>query len=616
MNFRFLNVTRVVFSVLLTAVFPVWAAAQASLPDVVVTASLSEQVVRDAIPFSTVLGRDVIEQSQAIDLPSLLRHEAGFQFTQNGGPGQTSTLFLRGSASMQVLVLIDGVAMTKQDASGAVSLEHIMLDQVDHVEIVHGNVSAIYGSGAIGGVIQIFTRQGSHQPSASAKLELGSRGSVRASTAIAGQSGDTMYSFGASHFQTNGISAMNTVQYPNENPDADGYRNSSYSLSLRQAWAPGQSIGFKAEGFNGQFETDGGGFGAATEIYKGASQRNNWTLDSRNQWSSDWRSELSLRNGREHSVYNALQTSFPYQSAHVTNTNTLNWTNFLTRGNWLWTAGFEAQHQSLDASDNTPSQLAKSREVLAAFGGLTAVQGKHSWQLNLRQDHVDDLGDKATGYAGYGYQFTTQWKWLASASTAFNWPPLGYVYDPWFGNPDLKPETAHSVETGLQWISEKTMVRGTVFQTRTRDLLQYDFSTSTFANISRSHNEGFELTASGPLTSGNWRASVTRQHPLDESTGQQLARRARSMASLGVHMPWAGWGWGANLNYTGARPDIGSHPEMKAYALVNISAHKALSRGLELTARIDNMTNRQYQTAYGYKQPGRMVHVGLKWQQR
>ena len=325
---------------------------------------------------------------------------------------------------------------------------------------------------------------------------------------------------------------------------------------------------------------------------------------------------MSLRNGRENSVYNALQTFSPYQSANVTKTTALSWTNFLKRGNWLWTAGFESQQQSLDASDNLSSQFAKSRQVQAAFGGLNAVQGRHSWQLNLRQDHVDGLGNESTGYAGYGYQFTPQWKWLASASTAFNLPPLGYLYDPWSGNPDLKPETAHSVETGFQWTYEKTIVRGTVFQTHTRDLLLYDFSTWTFANIRRSHNEGLELTASGPLASGNWRASVTRQNPLDDSTGQQLARRARSMASLGVNMPWVGWRWGANLSYTGARPDISSNPDMPAYALVNISAHKALSQGLELTARIDNMTNRQYQTAYGYQQLGRMVYVGLNWQQR
>lgn len=585
-----------------------------------VTASLSEQVVSDAIPFTTVIGRDVIEQSQSIDLPSLLRQEAGFQYTQNGGPGQTSTLYLRGSASMQVLVLIDGVPMTKQDTTGAVSLEHIMLDQVDHVEIVRGNVSAIYGSGAIGGVMQIFTRQGSPQSSASARVELGSRGSVREGLALSGKASDTVYSIAANHFQTRGISAMNPVQYPNENPDADGYHNDSYAITLRQNWAPGHSFGFKADGFSARFDTDGGGFGSPSDVYKGSSRRDNRTLDSRNQWTPDWRSELSLSKVRETSVYDALQTAYPYTGTNVTQTSALKWTNFVTHGKLVWTAGMESQQQALDSSDNTPSQFMKSRKVKAVFGGFNGAAGQHSWQLNLRHDQVESLGDKSTAYAGYAYQINQRWKWLLSASSAFNAPPLGYMYGS-FGNPGLKPETGHSMETGVQWTVQESIVRATVFKTRTQDMLLWvpDMNPPNygmFENISRSHNQGLEIIASGPWAGGNWRSSLTMQNPVDDGTGDQLARRARSMASVAFNRPWAGWRWGMQLTYTGARPDINSNPGLPAYVLANVAVRKTLSAGLELTARIDNLANKPYQTAYGYQQLGRMLYLGLNWQQR
>ena len=153
------------------------AAEDAILKPTVVTASRTEQIVTDVIAHTTVLGRDAIEQSQLIDLPSLLAREAGFQFTQNGGRGTAATAFLRGAASLQVLVLIDGVPITKQDTTGTVSLEHIMLDQVDRIEIVRGNVSAVYGSGAIGGVIQVFTKDTQTQPASYVKAEIGSYGS-------------------------------------------------------------------------------------------------------------------------------------------------------------------------------------------------------------------------------------------------------------------------------------------------------------------------------------------------------------------------------------------------------------------------------------------------------
>ncbi len=306
-----------VVALLLSASFKVLAQSVVNtveLQQTVVTANRSEQLLIDALPHTTVLGRDVIERSQAVDLPSLLASEAGFQFTQNGGRGTAASLFLRGSASLQVLVLIDGVPLTKQDSTGSVSLEHIMLDQVERVEIVRGNVSAIYGSGAVGGVIQVFMRKGNGTPKAFAAIEVGSYGSSRASAGLSGQTGGTNFLIGIGRTVTSGFSAMNTSQYPNENPDADGYRNSDFNLGLTQTLAPGHTLGLRAQGSDGQFDTDGGGFGTPTAIYKGASKLNTWSVYSHNQMTSDWLSQLTLSRGRELSTYDASQSAFPYDS--------------------------------------------------------------------------------------------------------------------------------------------------------------------------------------------------------------------------------------------------------------------------------------------------------------
>ena len=589
--------------------------ANVRLADIVVTASLSEQVVTDALPFTTVIARDAIERSQAVDLPSLLAREAGFQYTQNGGRGMASTLYLRGSASMQVLVLIDGVPMTKQDTTGAVSLEHIMLDQVERVEIVRGNVSAIYGSGAVGGVIQIFTRQGKGRPSASARLEMGSNGSLRSSAGLGGGYEGTSFNVGLSHFQTRGVSAMNVTQYPDENPDRDGYRNDSYQVSLKHEWSPGQSLGFKADGSSGRFDSDGGGWGTASEIYKGSARRENWSLQTLNQWAQQWRSELSYRSGRELAIYDALLAS-GYESRDTTQTGTLNWTHFFSADDWLFTGGAETQNQALVSSDNSPSYLKKSRDVIAAFGGVNGNLGQQSFQLNMRHDRADGMDSHSTFYVGYGFQINPALKWVVSASTAFNLPPLGYLYAAWVGNPALRPESARSYETGLQWSQDGTVVRGTAFNTQTRDLLLYDNNSSAFENISRSRNEGLEVIATGPMGGGAWRSSLTLQNPVNESTGQQLVRRAQAMASVGASMPWGGWRWGADLSYTGARPDTTGNPDLPAYALLNLSARREVAPGVDLTTHLDNALDRQYQTAYGYRQLGRAIYVGLNWRQR
>jgi vitamin B12 transporter len=586
------------------------------LVETVVTANRSEQLLTEALPHTTVIGRDVIERSQAVDLPTLLSSEAGFQFTQNGGRGMSATLFLRGSASLQVLVLIDGVSLTKQDSTGSVSLEHIMLDQVERVEIVRGNVSAIYGSGAVGGVIQVFMRKGQGKPKAFAQLEVGSFGSSRASAGVSGQVGETNFFVGVARYRTTGFSAMNTIQYPNENPDADGYRNTNYNLGLSQVLVPGHSLGLRAEGSDGEFDTDGGGFGTPTAVYKGASKLSTWSLYSHNQVTPDWLSKLTFSQERERSIYDARLTAFPYNSEAVTRSRTLNWTHSVALGPWLLTAGAESQRQFIDATDSSATQLSRERGVSALFAGLSGILGAHSMQFNLRRDNADGLPGETTGYAGYGFQLVPAWKLIASLSSAFNLPPLGYLYDPFSGNPTLRPETAHSTELGLQWAQEKQVVRATIFKTRTSNLMQYDFASWTFNNVTDATNRGLELSYSGKLASADLRASLTLQDPLDETTGMRLIRRARDMASLGASLPLGQWTIGGDLRYTGARPDIVTVPSLPAYTVINLTTRFALSQEVALTAHIDNLLDRQYQTAYGYNQSGRAAYVGILWAQK
>ena len=205
-----------------------------ALDPVLVTATGYPQALTDSIAHSTVLTREDILRSQAIDLPALLAREAGVQFARNGGRGTVTTLFLRGAPASQVLLLIDGVPQTRQDASGSVGIEHLMLDQIERVEVVRGNVSAIYGSGAIGGVIQVFTQRGSGAPSADVTLEGGSYGYARVGANASGQFGDTRVAIGFAGQESNGFSAQDPHANPAVNPDRDGYRNNSGSASISQ----------------------------------------------------------------------------------------------------------------------------------------------------------------------------------------------------------------------------------------------------------------------------------------------------------------------------------------------------------------------------------------------
>jgi vitamin B12 transporter len=585
-----------------------------TLRPTVVSASRTEQIVTDVIAHTTVIGRDAIEQSQLIDLPSLLAREAGFQFTQNGGRGLQASAFLRGAASLQVLVLVDGVPMTKQDTTGAVSLEHIMLDQVDRVEIVRGNVSAIYGSGAIGGVIQVFTRDTQTGSNAFVSTETGSYGSKKAVAGTQGKVGDWLYALTAGNNSTRGRSAMNVAQGINVNPDNDGYRNDNYVVNLSYNLSPLHKLGFRSSGTYGRFDYDVSDavFALPTDINKGSTLIQSNTLFWNAQVSPNWKSKINASDSSEKNTASTIGL-YPFDSQAKTHTQLISWINEFALSQAVMTAGVDSQVQAVNTDDGYGTFLNKNRTANAVYAGMLYTLDADSFQLNVRHDSVENTGSKNTSYFGYARQLTPQWRVTVAHSTAFNVAPLGYLYDPTYGTPTLKPETATTQEIGLQWAAASHVLRATYFTTRTKDLLLYDMSTYRFANISSANNEGLEASYSGRLNTTDLRASLTLQKPVNEATGNILDRRAKTLASASASQLLGLWTLGSSLRFTGARPDTGSHPGLTSYWLLDTTARYRLSSDWVVYGRVENLTDKTYQTAYGYQQLPRTIYLGATW---
>ena len=590
------------------------------LHETVVTATRNEQLLSAALPHTTVISREDIERSQATDLVTLLQREAGVQRTQNGGIGTTSSIFVRGAAALETLVLIDGIAQNKQDASGAVSLEHIMLDSIERVEIVRGNVSAIYGSGAIGGVIQIFTKTGSRAPSAAVSLELGPRAFKKLSGSASASLGGTSFSATLSRIKTDGFSALDPAQQPGANPDADGYANTSVNLSATHKLSKDHNFGLKLFKSTGEVAYDNA-FGAPTDVQNSTTRLNQVTVFTDNTF-GNWRSRLSLSEQSDRSRF-FDDGAFGSTATFVTRASVLNWVNTLALGNdWIVTGGLEQQRQRVETTTTSAFDAAydQKRNATAVFAGVEGKVGLGALQLNVRHDKVGELKE-STGYIGYGYPITEQLKLIASASTAFNAPPLGYLFAPGFGNPQLKPELARSKEVGLQYERGGHLVRATYFDTRIKDQLDFDQAASTFANISRTRNDGLELSYKGLVGQTDLRASLTLQDPVNEVTQQRLNRRASTLMSVGVSQPMGAFRVNADLQYSGERPDVYTdvntfqsvNTTLGSYTLVNLSGAYKLTPELTLKARLDNAFDRKYQTVYGYNQQPRSVYVGVTW---
>jgi vitamin B12 transporter len=600
-----------------------------SLAPVVVTAARYQQEQVDALPHTTTISSTAIRNSQAPDLPTLLSAEAGIQVTRNGGLGSTSGLFMRGARSVQTLVLIDGIPMSKQDATGTVSLEHLALDQIDRVEIVRGNVSAIYGSGAIGGVVQIFTRasRASQAESAdtvavhgSAGLTLGSQGRRSANAGLSGEYKGTFYGVSASGTKSDGFSALNTQQVPAANADRDGYSNTSASAFLTHRFNADHLVGGRVLSADGQFDYDSA-FGAPADVHTGRTKLLQYALHSEHRFLPNWKTNLQIASNRETntSVNGGL---FGYSDRFVTNVSILQWNNAITVGQHLtFTAGAERQNQRLEADDGFGGLYDYGRKATSLYGGGQLRAGAFSLQANVRHDRYDgnpsDVS-KTTGLVAAGFSLSPAWRITAMASTGFNMPSLGYLYAPFFGNAALKPEESKGGELGLQYKDAETLVNWRLFTTRVRNEFDYDFIANTLANLSSTRNLGLETSASGRvrLQQGlHWNASLTLQKPEDANTGAQLTRRARWLANLGATQKLGSVQVGADVRLTGKRRDTAATPtaQLGGYALLDVRAQYNITPELAAVARVENALARNYQTVWGYNAPGRTFQVGLRY---
>ena len=598
----------------------------ASLPAVVVTAARIEQPQTDAIAHTTIITAEDIRNSQSKDLISLLQREAGLQLTQSGGMGQPSSLFMRGANASQTLILIDGVPLHREGFAAAPALEHILPSQIDHIEIVRGNVSAIYGSAAIGGVIQIFTKQGEQGNAANVAVEAGSFGTVSSNAGLSGKADRTRYALSITRYSTGGLSASDKSIYPNENTDRDGYRNSSVSGSVAQELSKGHEVGIRFYGNQGKAKFDGGGGGYPTDVAYGESKSQSFSVYAKNQLAQNWLSTLNLSQTRLSDINVTLSTHpfVPFDSRDNGRSNLLQWQNLFTMSsNVSLNAGVETGQDKFDTAYVTSTESKHniySRNRTSIYSGLNAKFDAHQWQVNVRRDQIGEAGGDTTGYLGYGYYLTPVFKLTASASTAFNAPTLAQLFDPTYGNKQLKSEHSRSYELGGQYAMNETLIRAVLFTTKTDNQFAFDDNYVTY-NLKSGSNEGLEISASGKWMDTALRASLTLQDPREADTGKSPIRRAKILGAFSASRAMGPWLLGADVNLAGRRPDMdfstlpsATPKTLGAYWLANLTARYQLNREWSLNGRIQNLLDERYQTSYGYNSMPRGVFVGINWQ--
>jgi len=569
--------------------------------------------LKDTIAHTTVITAKDIRDSQAVDVASLLRREAGFEFTRNGGEGNVTGIFLRGGDAKQVLVLIDGVRAGSVTL-GTTQIEGIMADEIERVEIVRGNVSALYGAGAAGGVIQIFTRRANGAPRAEAEAMAGERGTTRVSAGYRGSVDDTRFSLNASRFETGGFSAIDTRLAPRANPDKDGYRNRSFSGQIAHRIAAGHEVGLRAYQNEGEVDYDSA-FGSPADRHRAENSVGSYAVYARNALAPFWHSELTLAEGAD-SGKNFTNDSAPVRTD--SRTGQLQWQNdFTLAAGQVVTAGLERQQQRIQS---TTAYTYTGRDVNSARLAYSGRFGAQQLQLAARRDRYSDFGGARSWLAGYGYDIDRHWKATAMRSTAFRAPTFNELFFPGFGNPDLQPERSASDELGLQYAASRHLLRAVAFRTRYRNLIDSPAPTFLPQNVARARVEGAEVSYAGQFDHWDMRASLTMQDPISEATGARLRRRAATFGNLVAGTVVSGWRLAGELIVSGARPDndiaTGAPVTLGAYKVINLTLRRALGRQTFVAARLENAFAEKYRLAHGYNVPGRGLFVTLGWNQQ
>lgn len=609
-----------------------YAADTINLDEVVVTASRTPQARQNVIGDVTVIDREEIERIGAGSINDVLRLQPGVQVVSTGGAGTEASVFLRGTGSDQIVVLVDGLRINSATL-GKTSFENIPLAQIEKIEILRGSASSLYGADAIGGVIQIFTRKSvSEKPLINAAIGLGSYNTKTAEFGINGGINALKYGVNVSSLDTNSFSARRIRT--GKDSDDDSYRNLSTSAYAELELAKGHSWGLQFFESKGHNEFDGSNYENFSE-----QTLQSYAFTSKNQFTDFWHSTFKLGMGVDDSDSHAKPNTNPASSSYNpkgiskyrTEQKQISWQNDFTLPLGTLTLAYDRLEQDVSSEANVKTKFKKERNDDSFLASYLLDQGNHSVQASIRENHNTQFGNYTTGGAGYGYRITPQWRVTANYGKAFRAPTFNQLYYPNFGDPTLSPEKSDNVEAAVKYTGGKFNAGVTVFQNKIRSLLANAGPATPSCtlggfcpiNVGKVEIQGVTTEASwniydNLLLSGNF----TVQAPRDEATDNLTPRQGNRYGTVNLLHTWGDLQWGAEVLGSSTRyNNIANTKVMQGYALVNFTANYRINPEWKLEARANNVLDKNYVLAYtgntatspAYNTAGSNLFVGLRY---
>lgn len=621
--FRHAPFARQPLAIFVCAAFSASALAQATqdkkLEPVVVTATRTPQIAQDVLSDNVVITSEEIAQSGQTSLVDLLQRQRGIEIARNGGPGTAASVFIRGTNNNQNVVLVDGVRVGSSTSGGA-SWSGIPLSQIDHIEIVYGPLSSLYGADAIGGVVQIFTKKGEGTAAPTVAAGFGSYNTRNLEAGVSGSTeGDNKfrYALRAAHEDSDGFSAKKPGTF-GFNPDKDGYNSDSASGQLSLELAKGHEVGlnFLQSRTNAQFDS------FATFDDRDVQRVDTLALYSKNQIVSNWLStvQLSQADDKLKSMSLDFFTMAPETSFFNTRQTDLSWQNDVSIGKDVLQVVLERREEKVDTSDASLNQTRTTNSIASAY---QLRRGAHLAIVSLRNDNNSQFGSKTTGGVAYGYRITNALRANMSYGTSFRAPNFNELYFPQYGIPTNKPEQGKNAEAGLSYDDGKSQFSAVYYHNRITDLMVNTFpcpidpanhQLGCAPNVNKALLAGLTLGASTRIGAYTLRTALDFQDARDESNDRRLTRRARQHGTVGVDYAAGAAKVGSEVVFSGDRfDDAANKNRLGGYGIVNLHASYDFAPNWSLYGRWDNVFDKNYELVKGYATPGSSLFVGVRY---
>lgn len=605
--------------VLLAAAGAAWAEPE-PLPTVIVTATRTAQSADESLASVTVIDRQTIEKKQILSVQGALLGVPGLNISNTGGLGKDSSVFMRGTDASHVLVLVDGVRMGSA-TTGTTAFQDLPIDQIERIEIVRGPRSSLYGSEAIGGVIQIFTRKGKGGGGLKPFLTLGggTYNTYKVSAGLSGGDDKGWFNLSGAELYTGGINACLGRPFAQggggcftHEPDHDGYSNTSGSARAGYRFDNGVEIEGNLLQAAGNNKYDGS--------FVNRSETMQQVIGGKLRFSplSFWDTTLRAGTSADQST-NYLNKA--YYSRFDTRRITTTWQNdFTLAQDHLLTAGFDYYVDEVDSSE---AFSATSRDDKAGFLQYQGVIMGHSLDLAVRQDSNQQFGGKTTGSAAWGYSFGEPLRLTASYGTAFKAPTFNELYwpaSPFFsGNPNLRPESSQSVEAGAKGrLAEANWAVNGYYTTIDDLIIPYDPVTFRPENINKAEIFGMETQVSARVWDTDIKANLSLVDPRNQGDGPNhgnvLPRRAQQMFQLDLDRAFGKFRVGLTVNQEGRRYDDPANTiRLRGFTTVGLRASYEVYQDVVLEGRASNLFNEHYQTAFLFNQMGTNLFLSLSY---